>query len=144
MASNASSPLLHSSEHAQRDGNSNPIRQSIAWLAPGSGSAAALHRTRTRTQRFLTSKTGHYAVLLLVSLDVSCIFADFIINLFVCDQKHPDRRWGEAQDALGVVSLVFSCLFMVELLAAVWAFGLKLAIHPPPLVSFVRRQNEWR
>ncbi len=39
--------------------------------------------TRKQIRRFLTSKVGHYAVLLLVSLDVSCIFADFLISLFV-------------------------------------------------------------
>ena len=85
--------------------------------------------TRRQTRRFLSSKYGHYAVLLLVSLDVSCIFADFLISLFICDHtcdkgEPVDKRLPEAQDALGIVSLVFSCLFMVELLASIWAFGL--------------------
>ena len=31
-------------------------------------------KTRREIRRFLSSKYGHYAVLLLVSLDVSCIF----------------------------------------------------------------------
>ena len=85
--------------------------------------------TRRQTRRFLSSKYGHYAVLLLVSLDVSCIFADFLISLFICDHtcdkgEPVDKSLPEAQDALGIVSLVFSCLFMVELLASIWAFGL--------------------
>jgi len=85
--------------------------------------------SRKQTRRFLSSKYGHYAVLLLVSLDVSCIFADFLISLYICDHtcdkgEPVDKSLPEAQDALGIVSLIFSCLFMVELLASIWAFGL--------------------
>ena len=85
---------------------------------------------RKQTRRFLESKYGHYAVLLLVSLDVGCIFADFLISLYICDQncgkgKEANKSLPEAQDALGIVSLIFSCLFMLELCASVWAFGLQ-------------------
>ena len=87
------------------------------------------YSSRRQTRRFLSSKYGHYAVLLLVSLDVSCIFADFLISLYICDHQcdkgEPvDKSLPEAQDALGIISLVFSCLFMLELLASIWAFGL--------------------
>ena len=86
--------------------------------------------TRKQTRRFLSSKYGHYAVLLLVSLDVSCIFADFLISLYICDHtcdkgEDVSKKLPETQDALGIVSLIFSCLFMVELLASIWAFGLQ-------------------
>ncbi len=86
------------------------------------------NRTRRETRRFLSSKYGHYAVLILVSLDVSCIFADFLIGLYICDHKcekgeNVSNDFHRAQDFLGIVSLIFSCLFMVELLASVWAFG---------------------
>ena len=86
--------------------------------------------TRRQTRRFLSSIYGHYAVLLLVSMDVGCIFADFLISLYICDQtcgKGDSVGDGlpKAQDALGIVGLVFSCLFMVELLASIWAFGFK-------------------
>lgn len=84
---------------------------------------------------FLTSKAGHYAVLLLVSLDVTCIFADFLISLFICEQRcgkdlDATKTLVEVQEALSVVSLVFSCLFMAELIACVWAFGLEYASQP--------------
>ena len=84
--------------------------------------------TRHQLLRFLTSKAGHYAVLILVSLDVSCIFADILISLFICEKtcqagKGAGRGLEDAQEALGIVSLVFSCLFMAELLASIWAFG---------------------
>lgn len=126
MSSNSREPLLRADRRAQGDATDDHINEHINWLAP-SGEQSYLHTTRTRTQQFLTSKVGHYSVLSLVSLDVACIFAAFIIALFVCDQKHPDKGWGEAQQALGIVSLAFSCLFMIELLAAIWAFGLPLA-----------------
>lgn len=86
----------------------------------------------TRVRRLLTSRAGHYAVLLLVALDVTCIFADFLISLFICEQRcgkdlDPTEYLADAQEALTIVSLVFSCLFMAELIACVWAFGLQYA-----------------
>lgn len=45
------------------------------------GEESWVWNTRRATQRFLTSKWGHYSVILLVSLDISGIFADFLISL---------------------------------------------------------------
>ncbi len=95
---------------------------------PASSSTSYLGAARKQVRRFLSSKYGHYSVLLLVSLDVSCIFADFLISLYICEHSYGKnqnvgKELPEAQDILGVVSLLFSCLFMVELLASVWAFG---------------------
>ena len=85
--------------------------------------------TRHRTAHFLTSKTGHYSVLALVSLDVAGIFADFLISLHVCEhggEKGFDAAaWERASSVLGALSLVFSCLFMLELGLSLWAFGLR-------------------
>ena len=80
-------------------------------------------RARLAAQGFLTSKIAHYSILLMVSLDVSCIFGDIFISLFTCGRNNPDPAWGVVREALGYTSLVFSILFMLELLAAVWAFG---------------------
>ena len=65
----------------------------------------------------------------MVAVDVACIFADFLIELRVCElrERHQnpiDRRWGLAQEALGLIGLIFSCLFMLELIASVLSFGL--------------------
>lgn len=84
---------------------------------------------RYKARRFLSSKAGHYAILVLVSLDVSCIFADILISLFACEQScksghRASKGLNDAQEALGIVSLVFSCMFMAELFANIWAFGL--------------------
>ena len=65
-------------------------------------------------KKFLTSKEGHYSVLLLVSLDISAIFADLILQLLTCEGRVPTKDGKEAQGILGIVSLVFSCLFMVS------------------------------
>lgn len=84
---------------------------------------------RQRTQYLLTSKFGHYFVLFLVSVDVGCIFADFLISLYLCEHEccQQTKDYEElhiTQDVLGIVSLVFSCLFLLELMASIWAFGI--------------------
>lgn len=90
---------------------------------------STLGRARLRTHALLTSRVGHYSVLLLVTLDVACIFADFLISLYSCEhfchsQDHAGaQQWENVQDVLSKVSVAFSTLFLVELLASVWAFG---------------------
>ena len=84
---------------------------------------------RRQTQTFLSSKAGHYTVIAMVAADVGGIFASFIIDQYLCDHECCQymtryRNLHDAQDALEYLSLIFSCLFMVELLCSVWAFGL--------------------
>ena len=98
------------------------------WATNTDDTGSSFQNARAHVRRFLNAKFGHYAILLLVSLDVGCIFADFLISLYVCEhycgqKKSAARDLLAAQDALGIVSLVFSCLFMAELIASVWAFG---------------------
>jgi hypothetical protein len=91
------------------------------------GEESWIWKSRSRLQAFLTSKWGHYSVIILVSLDVAGIFADFLISLHICEHAGEkgfhQRQWEKADEALDIVSLVFSCLFMLELLASIWAFG---------------------
>ena len=117
MSSSDRQPLLQDGHEAAREEHHTMLAE-VSYNNP----------YRRRTRRFLSSKYGHYAVLLLVSLDVSCIFADFLISLYICDHKCEKGEsvgdgFHEAQDILGIVSLIFSCLFVVELLASIWAFG---------------------
>ena len=129
MSDDDSRPLiLRDDRQARRDAEDDHINHHINWLSPA-GEQSYLHDTRRHTQRFLSSKVGHYAVLSLVSLDVSLIFADFLISLIVCEHQcgkasGTTRDLQEAQAVLGTVSLIFSCLFMAELIASIWAFGL--------------------
>jgi len=128
-------PLLHEQRHVW-------LPKYLHLGLPRS-TEARLNGSRRQLQRFLTSKAGHYLILLLVLLDVSCIFAgiqlflsallfvslilltDFVITIFTCEHNHAGKGWVKALDALGIVSLVFSCLFVVELIASVWAFGFR-------------------
>ena len=124
MSSDESQPLI-------QDANLEDCRSSLRRDYYGIAVDVSYdNSTRRQTRRFLSSIYGHYAVLLLVSMDVGCIFADFLISLYICDQtcgKGDSVGDGlpKAQDVLGIVGLVFSCLFMVELLASIWAFGFK-------------------
>ena len=104
----------------------------------------AVQTTREKTRKALNSKFGHYLVLFMVGVDVICIFADFLISLHLaeheCGEKPREKNKGyhKAKEALEFVSLAFSCLFVVELLASVWAFGLEsvgLISHPRVLTS---------
>jgi hypothetical protein len=87
--------------------------------------ASSISAARNRTRRCLNSKLGHYAILLVVSLDCSCIFAEFIIQIFTCEGTISKSKGRAAQEAVSIIGLVFSCLFMLELLASIWAFGFR-------------------
>lgn len=84
------------------------------------------HRSfKQRTARFLASKAGHYSVLALVSLDIAGIFTAFILQLFTCEGHIAPTSSAKAEKAISIASLVFSCLFLLELGASVWVFGWK-------------------
>lgn len=170
------SPLLSSSvDH--HDPSSAPIPSINAnHVSFYSRLKCAGHKAKTETHRFLVSKGGHYAVLALVTADVCCIFAEFLVSLYRCEEfccgkldgpkDHGEKQgikvlstsveamlrggklslmgergreetWSSAQDALGAVSVAFSCLFMLELLASLWGFGIgeyaAFSMHPPSL-----------
>lgn len=127
MNSNESQPLLQDGNLEERRSRTTQgfhgIAVDVSYDSP----------MRMQTRRFLSSVYGHYAVLLLVSMDVGCIFADFLISLYICDQScgkgdNVGEGLPKAQDALGIVGLVFSCLFMFELLASIWAFGFRCVL----------------
>lgn len=83
-------------------------------------------RQRLRCQGLLVSKQKHYFTLALVALDVSCLLADLFIALIDCDERIKNDAWVPAvREGLEDAGLVFSCLFMVELIMCLWAFGLK-------------------
>ncbi|KAJ4026839.1 hypothetical protein NW752_001796 [Fusarium irregulare] len=92
---------------------------------PFKGDQWSVRTAKEATAQFLSSKAGHYSVLTLVSLDVMSMIADFVLNLFRCEQGRKGSDWDLALEILGSIALVFSCLFMLELIASVWAFGWK-------------------
>jgi hypothetical protein len=91
------------------------------WFYP---EVASFHSSgKAKCRAFLSSKAGHYSVLILVALDVSCIFADFLIHLFVCEGHMDSDAADIALEVLDWSGLSFSALFILELLASIWAFG---------------------
>ncbi|PWY81615.1 hypothetical protein BO94DRAFT_520338 [Aspergillus sclerotioniger CBS 115572] len=115
--------------------SSDPLLTTEAQLPPGqiylddedSPREPLVARYRRSARNFLSSRFGHYLILFLVSVDVACVFADFLIELHVCELEkrysHVPAIWAESQEGLEIVGLVFSCLFMVELIVAVFSFG---------------------
>lgn len=89
--------------------------------------AVRMYRKRQRQcQELLLSKQKHYLILALVALDVSCLLADIFIALIDCDSRIKNDAWvPEVREGLEHAGLVFSCLFLVELILCLWAFGFK-------------------
>ncbi|KAE8140209.1 hypothetical protein BDV38DRAFT_27621 [Aspergillus pseudotamarii] len=119
MASPAD-PLLY--EHRFRSHRERQI-----YLPEEEGQPPLIARWRQAARDFLSSRRGHYLILLLVSVDVACTFADFLIELHVCElTKHGSyvaAGWSVTQEVLAIIGLVFSCLFMLELMVTVFSFG---------------------
>lgn len=91
--------------------------------SPQSGTVSTWTRTRHHIRQFQTSKLGHYAVLLLVALDVASIFAVIFITLHICDWKDVPENWEMALEGLEIMGLVFASLFALELVLSILAFG---------------------
>ena len=51
-----------------------------------------LNDSRKGLRRYLGTKWGHYTVIVLVTIDVGCIFADFMINLYLCERECNGRK----------------------------------------------------
>ncbi|KAH7350849.1 hypothetical protein BKA65DRAFT_396214, partial [Rhexocercosporidium sp. MPI-PUGE-AT-0058] len=81
------------------------------------------HALRHKTQNFLSSRYQHYLVLSLVSFDLLGIFADILIELYQCDFPDASPRWNNVKQGLAIAGLVFSCMFVLELVLCVWGFG---------------------
>ncbi|RXG47403.1 hypothetical protein VDGE_00075 [Verticillium dahliae] len=92
---------------------------------------AALHEPQQRAQlpQLLSSRRKHMVVLILVALDVAALLANIFIELVECDRRNEKLQrpaWtGNARQALTTAGLVFSSLFLLELVFCIVAFGLK-------------------
>jgi hypothetical protein len=115
----SSQPLLHDqpTTHSPANGNHEPLQSRRSRFK------IVYNGCKTQVSDFLSSRAQHWTVLGLVSFDLLGIFADIIINLYQCDEKDTDPIWDDVRNALGIAGLVFSCLFMLELVLSVWAFG---------------------
>ncbi|KAF3353493.1 hypothetical protein VD0004_g8050 [Verticillium dahliae] len=92
---------------------------------------AALHEPQQRAQlpQLLSSRRKHMVVLILVALDVAALLANIFIELVECDRRNEKLQrpaWtGNARQTLTTAGLVFSSLFLLELVFCIVAFGLK-------------------
>jgi voltage-gated hydrogen channel 1 len=103
------------------DGSDQPLLSTWCSWSPSVPSHA---RRRRQVRDWLSSKTKHYIVMGLVAMDVGVIITDIFVSLVACDLKLDRDGWVEqTHEALHLTALVFSCLFLLELLATVWAFG---------------------
>ncbi|KAF6824025.1 hydrogen voltage-gated channel 1 protein [Colletotrichum plurivorum] len=83
-----------------------------------------LTESRTSLKDVLSSRRKHYAVLALVSLDVLTLMANIFVELVACDMKREDEPWVRTtRQGLTLAGLVFSCVFLAELMLCVLAFG---------------------
>ncbi|OLN85574.1 Voltage-gated hydrogen channel 1 [Colletotrichum chlorophyti] len=82
-------------------------------------------QSRTTLQDILSSRAKHYAVLALVSLDVVTLMTNIFVELVACDMKQEDEPWVKnTRHGLTLAGLVFSCVFLAELILCLFAFGL--------------------
>ncbi|KAK3316685.1 hypothetical protein B0H66DRAFT_301714 [Apodospora peruviana] len=108
------------------DGDDDNNNQQVLLASERAAFSAAYARRRRAAKAFMSSKTKHYMILGLVTLDVSAILADILITLVSCDLGKKDEVWvGRSQETLYIVGLIFSSLFLVELVVSVWASGLR-------------------
>ncbi|KAG4443450.1 hypothetical protein IFR05_001020 [Cadophora sp. M221] len=106
--------------------SSQPLLPSLASQHPPPTYKTLYKTCHLKTQTFLSSRYQHYLVLGLVSFDLLGIFADILIELYQCDFPDASLQWNTVKQGLGIAGLVFSCLFMVELVLSVWGFGWRL------------------
>lgn len=109
----------HNEQRPLLSGEGEGQEEQSPWLT-------TYQRRQRQCQILLTSKQKHYLILALVGLDVACLLADIFITLIDCDSRIKNDAWvPEVREALEHAGLVFSCLFLVELIMCLWAFGFK-------------------
>ncbi|KAH8128744.1 hypothetical protein ACSS6W_003808 [Trichoderma asperelloides] len=119
MADRSSTPLLQS--YHGDDSDEAPV-----WRRRSQESSFCRHlrRCRRTSQRFLESRTKHFAVMGIVALDVAALLANIFIQLIACEMDEKDEPWVEdVTESLEIAGLVFSSLFLLELVACLFAFG---------------------
>lgn len=111
--SSPSSPLLPSSTHPVRQTGRPQSSLPLIFSSP----------LRPRLRRLLSSKYQHLAIILLISFDLLSITGDMLIELYQCDGRGRGKGWERTSDGLRIAGVTFSCLFVVELLCCLGAFG---------------------
>lgn len=81
---------------------------------------------RAKGQQILSSRKKHFIVMSLVALDVVALLANVFIQLIACEMHQDDEHWVQVVvNCLEAVGLTISSLFMVELVACVYSYGMR-------------------
>lgn len=85
-----------------------------------------LHHVRRKGRVILSSRKKHYLIMLAVTLDVMTLLANVFIKLIACEMHQNDEEWVKTVvEDLELLGLVFSSLFVLELAACLFSFGLR-------------------
>ncbi|KAF5125159.1 Voltage-gated hydrogen channel 1 [Metarhizium anisopliae] len=85
-----------------------------------------VHHLRRKGRVLLASRKKHFLVMFIVMLDVMALLANVFIQLIACEMHQSDEEWVvQIRETLETAALVFSSLFMVELAACLFSFGLE-------------------
>ncbi|KAK9321287.1 hypothetical protein V1517DRAFT_326842 [Lipomyces orientalis] len=91
---------------------------------PGYSIVGFDQRFKKRLRHFLDSRVAHIIIITLVAVETLIVIAELYIELFACEDH---ETYGFLEAALPVfssLSLAISTMFMVELIASIYAFGL--------------------
>lgn len=100
--------------------------------------ATSIKGWRARGRHIMSSRSKHYIVMTMVVLDVAAALLNVFIQLIACEMHQREEPWvEELSETLEVAGLVFSCLFMIELLASLLAFGPRSVSPIPDTVTRV-------
>ncbi|KAG5993683.1 hypothetical protein E4U43_003420 [Claviceps pusilla] len=84
-----------------------------------------LHHVRRSGRVLLSSRRKHFLVMSMVALDVVALLANIFIQLIACEMHQRDEPWvQDLTDTLERLGLLLSSLFMVELGACLFSFGM--------------------
>ncbi|KAL6859636.1 hypothetical protein J3F83DRAFT_748450 [Trichoderma novae-zelandiae] len=123
MANRSSAPLLQ----PYHDDDSDSDDSQASQLSPSSPASPSRYwrQCRKSSRRFLESRSKHFVVMGVVALDVAALLANVFIQLIACEMHENDEPWVEQlTEGLEIAGLVFSSLFLLELFACLFAFGL--------------------
>ncbi|KAL2213953.1 hydrogen voltage-gated channel 1 [Sarocladium strictum] len=80
---------------------------------------------RAKGQQILSSRKKHFIVMSLVALDVVALLANVFIQLIACEMHQDDEHWVQVVvSCLEAIGLTISSLFMVELVACMYSYGM--------------------
>ncbi|KFA62784.1 hypothetical protein S40285_03796 [Stachybotrys chlorohalonatus IBT 40285] len=114
-----SRPLLPDTHHETGDGDASSGHSHKPWKGK-----ATVQSYRAYGRRLLSSRGKHFGTMAIVAFDVAALLANVFIELISCEMDQRDEPWvRKLIAALQIVGLVFSCVFLAELVACLFAFG---------------------